>query len=122
VAAVTGAEALTGSTRMKAGTAQKLILNLLTTAAMVKMGKVYENLMVDVKATNVKLHNRAIRIVAQATGASQADCETALAATDWHCKSAILMVLLKIPADQAIKKLEEVDGHLRAALGGSGEK
>ena len=73
----------------------------------------------DVKATNVKLHNRAIRIVAQATGASQAECETALAATDRHCKSAILMILLKVPADQAIEKLKEVDGHLRAALGGS---
>jgi N-acetylmuramic acid 6-phosphate etherase len=119
IAAVTGAEPVTGSTRMKAGTAQKLVLNLLTTASMIKMGKVYGNLMVDVKATNVKLRNRAVRIVAQATGASNEDCEKALAQTDWQCKPAILMLILKIPADQAIDKLQQVDGQLRVAIGSS---
>ena len=119
IAAVTGAEPITGSTRMKAGTAQKLVLNLLTSSAMIKMGKVYENLMVDVRASNVKLHNRAIRIVGQATGASHADCEAALTAADWQCKTAILMLLLNIPADVAIKRLAEVGGHLRVAIGDS---
>lgn len=117
LAAVTGEEPLTGSTRMKAGTAQKLLLNLITTASMVKMGKVYENLMVDVRATNVKLRNRAIRIVQQATGASQENCEKALAEVDWHAKSAILMLLLNIPAPDAIKQLEHAGGHIRIALG-----
>jgi N-acetylmuramic acid 6-phosphate etherase len=117
IAAVTGAEPVTGSTRMKAGTAQKLVLNLLTTSAMVKMGKVYENLMVDVRASNVKLQNRAIRIVGQATGASHDDCEAALKAADWQCKTAILMLLLKIPAHVAVKRLADVDGHLRVAIG-----
>lgn len=117
IAAVTGPEPVTGSTRMKAGTAQKLVLNLLSTSTMIRMGKVYENLMVDVKATNVKLRNRAIRIVAQATGAAHADCESALSSTEWQCKPAILMILLKISAEQALKKLDEVDGHLRAAIG-----
>jgi N-acetylmuramic acid 6-phosphate etherase len=116
IAAVTGAEPVTGSTRMKAGTAQKLVLNLLTTSTMVKMGKVYENLMVDVKASNVKLHNRAIRIVGQATGASHADCEAALTAAEWSCKTAILMLLLNVSADAAEKKLAKVDGHLREAI------
>ena len=117
IAAVTGAEPVTGSTRMKAGTAQKLVLNLLTTASMIKMGKVYGNLMVDVKATNVKLRNRAIRIVSQATGATPAECESALAQTDWQCKPAILMLILKISSEQALKKLQSVDGHLREAIG-----
>ena len=119
IAAVTGAEPITGSTRMKAGTAQKLVLNLLTSSAMIKMGKVYGNLMVDVRASNVKLHNRAIRIVGQATGSSHADCEAALTAADWQCKTAILMLLLNIPADAAIRKLADVDGHLRVAIGES---
>jgi N-acetylmuramic acid 6-phosphate etherase len=117
IAAVTGAEPVTGSTRMKAGTAQKLVLNLLTTSAMIKMGKVYENLMVDVRASNVKLHNRAIRIVSQATGATHSDCEAALTSADWQCKTAILMLLLKISADEATKRLNEVSGHLRVAIG-----
>jgi N-acetylmuramic acid 6-phosphate etherase len=83
---------------------------------MVKMGKVYENLMVDVKASNLKLHNRAIRIVGQATGAPHADCEAALTAAEWSCKTAILMLLLNISADVAEKKLENVNGHLREAI------
>ena len=116
LAAITGEEPLTGSTRMKAGTAQKLLLNLITTASMVKMGKVFENLMVDVRATNVKLRNRAIRIVQQATGDSKDQCESALAEVNWHAKSAILMLLLKISAADAIEQLERAGGHIRLAL------
>lgn len=116
LAAVTGAEPITGSTRMKAGTAQKLLLNLISSAAMVKMGKVYENLMVDVRATNVKLRNRAIRIVQQATAAPEEACEKALIEVEWHAKAAILMLLLKISSQQAIKQLEEAGGHIRKAM------
>ncbi len=113
--AVTGAEPLTGSTRMKAGTAQKMMLNLISTAAMVKMGKVYENLMVDVKATNVKLRKRAIRIVQQATGAPSEQCENALSEVDWHAKTAIVMLLLKVSRSEAVEKLEQAGGHIRRA-------
>ncbi|MBY0358328.1 MAG: N-acetylmuramic acid 6-phosphate etherase [Candidatus Obscuribacterales bacterium] len=116
LAAVTGAEPITGSTRMKAGTAQKLLLNLISTASMVKIGKVYGNLMVDVKATNEKLRNRAIRIVQQATGAAEEACEKALTEAGWHAKAAIVMLLLGTPADEAIKQLEKNNGHIRHTL------
>ncbi len=114
--AVTGAEPLTGSTRLKAGTAQKMLLNLISTAAMVRMGKVYENLMVDVKATNVKLRKRAIRIVQQATDAPSDKCESALIEVDWHAKTAIVMLLLEISAVEAVEKLEKAGGHIRRAI------
>ncbi|MBX9671307.1 MAG: N-acetylmuramic acid 6-phosphate etherase [Candidatus Obscuribacterales bacterium] len=114
--AVTGAEPLTGSTRMKAGTAQKMLLNLISTAAMVRMGKVYENLMVDVKATNVKLRKRAIRIVEQATGSSSDKCESALIEVDWHAKTAIVMLLLNISKAEAEEKLHGAGGHIRRTL------
>jgi N-acetylmuramic acid 6-phosphate etherase len=120
LAAVTGAEPITGSTRMKAGTAQKLILNLLTTATMVKLGKVYENLMVDVKPTNVKLRNRAVRIVQQATGHSNEKCEHALSQVDWHAKAAIVMLLLNVSAQEAAAVLNRAGGHVRKALSLSG--
>ena len=116
LAAVTGAEPISGSTRMKAGTAQKLILNLLTTATMIKLGKVYENLMVDVKPTNVKLRNRAIRIVQQATGHSDEKCEHALSQVDWHAKAAIVMLLLNVSAQEAAAVLDRAGGHVRKAL------
>jgi N-acetylmuramic acid 6-phosphate etherase len=116
LAAVTGAEPITGSTRMKAGTAQKLILNLLTTATMVKLGKVYENLMVDVKPTNVKLRNRAVRIVQQATGLSDEKCQHALAQVDWHAKAAIVVLLLNVSAQEAAAVLNRAGGHVRKAL------
>lgn len=116
LAAVTGPEALTGSTRLKAGTAQKLILNLLTTATMVRLGKVYSNLMVDVKATNVKLRDRAERIVMAATGADREAATTALQACAWHCKTAIVMLSLGVDAREATARLEEAGGWVRAAL------
>ncbi|MEY4923240.1 MAG: N-acetylmuramic acid 6-phosphate etherase [Pseudomonadota bacterium] len=116
IAPVVGPEALTGSTRMKSGTAQKLVLNMLSTGAMVKLGKVYQNLMVDVKATNVKLIDRACRIVVEATGASRIDAEHALSQTEYDVKPAILMILKGIGADQARQSLQQHNGYLRAAL------
>jgi N-acetylmuramic acid 6-phosphate etherase len=116
LAAVTGPEALTGSTRLKAGTAQKLILNLLTTATMVRLGKVYGNLMVDVRATNVKLRDRAIRIVMAAADAPHADAEATLSQADWRCKTAIVMLKRHITAPEATRLLDASNGWVRAAL------
>lgn len=86
-----GPEVITGSTRMKSGTAQKMILNMLSTGVMVKLGKVYGNLMVDVKASNEKLRERCVRIVRQATGAEDAAARAALIETNYACKPAIVM-------------------------------
>lgn len=116
ISPVVGPEALTGSTRMKSGTAQKLVLNMLSTGAMVKLGKVYQNLMVDVKATNVKLIDRACRIVVEATGASRAEAENALSQTEFEVKPAILMILKGVSAEQARQDLQQHNGYLRAAL------
>ncbi|WP_042818938.1 N-acetylmuramic acid 6-phosphate etherase [Yersinia wautersii] len=116
ISPVVGPEALTGSTRMKSGTAQKLVLNMLSTGAMVKLGKVYQNLMVDVKATNVKLVDRACRIVVEATGVSRAEAEHALRQTDFEVKPAILMLLKGVSAEQARQDLLQHHGYLRAAL------
>jgi len=118
ISPVVGPEALTGSTRMKSGTAQKLVLNMISTGAMVKTGKVYQNLMVDVKATNVKLVDRACRIVMEATGAARTDAEAALAQTEFEVKPAILMLLSQISAEEAIQRLATHHGFLRAALAG----
>jgi len=118
ISPVVGPEALTGSTRLKSGTAQKLVLNMISTGAMVKNGKVYQNLMVDVKATNVKLVDRACRIVVEATGAERADAEAALSQTDFEVKPAILMILANISAQEAIQRLTAHHGFLRAALAG----
>jgi N-acetylmuramic acid 6-phosphate etherase len=118
ISPVVGPEALTGSTRLKSGTAQKLVLNMISTGAMVKIGKVYQNLMVDVKATNVKLVDRACRIVVEATGAARSDAEAALSQTDFEVKPAILMILANISAQEAIQRLTAHHGFLRAALAG----
>jgi|SRR5579871_1989654 len=114
--AVTGPEALTGSTRLKAGTAQKLILNLLTTATMVRLGKVYGNLMVDLRATNVKLRDRAARIVMAAADVDRAQAESALAQCDWRCKTAIVMLRLNLSAAEADRRLEAANGWVRAVV------
>ncbi|OWF78790.1 N-acetylmuramic acid 6-phosphate etherase [Yersinia rohdei] len=116
ISPVVGPEALTGSTRMKSGTAQKLVLNMLSTGAMVKLGKVYQNLMVDVKATNVKLVDRACRIVVEATGASRVEAENALSQTEFEVKPAILMILKGVSAERARQDLLQHHGYLRAAL------
>ncbi|BBI92517.1 N-acetylmuramic acid 6-phosphate etherase [Serratia symbiotica str. Tucson] len=116
ISPVVGPEALTGSTRLKSGNAQKLVLNMLSTGAMVKLGKVYQNLMVDVKATNIKLVDRACRIVVEATGAQPSQAEAALAQTDFEVKPAILMILAGLSAVEAVQRLQRHGGYLRAAL------
>ncbi|MFH8661097.1 N-acetylmuramic acid 6-phosphate etherase [Streptomyces afghaniensis] len=113
---VVGPELLTGSTRLKAGTAQKLVLNMLSTITMIRLGKTYGNLMVDVRASNDKLRARSHRIVALATGAGDEEIERALAATDGEVKNAILTILADVDGPTAARLLEESDGHLRAAL------
>ncbi len=114
---VVGAEVITGSSRMKAGTAQKLVLNMLTTGAMIRTGKVFGNLMVDVEATNAKLIQRQTNIVMQATDCDAAQAEEALSACDRHCKTAILMILAGLDAEQAKKQLANHNGFIRSALG-----
>ncbi|WP_340641862.1 N-acetylmuramic acid 6-phosphate etherase [Photobacterium damselae] len=114
---VVGAEVVTGSSRMKAGTAQKLVLNMLTTGAMIRTGQVFGNLMVDVEATNAKLIQRQTNIVMQATDCDVAQAEEALSACDRHCKTAILMILAGLDAEQAKKQLANHNGFIRSALG-----
>lgn len=116
ISPVVGPEVLTGSTRMKCGTAQKLVLNMISTGAMVKIGKVYENLMVDVKATNIKLVNRACRIVVEATGCDMALAEETLQQTGFEVKPAILMILTCMDAKHATQALAQHKGFLRQAL------
>ncbi|MFF8290878.1 N-acetylmuramic acid 6-phosphate etherase [Streptomyces sp. NPDC016309] len=113
---VVGPELLTGSTRLKAGTAQKLVLNMISTITMIRLGKTYGNLMVDVRASNDKLRARSRRIVALATGAPDTAVEAALAATDGEVKPAILTLLAGVDAETATALLTKTDGHLRAAL------
>ncbi|ADU67656.1 N-acetylmuramic acid 6-phosphate etherase [Pantoea sp. At-9b] len=113
---VVGPEVVTGSSRMKAGTAQKLVLNMLTTGAMIRSGKVYGNLMVDVEATNQKLVQRQINIVKQATECDDATAQQALAACQGHCKTAIVMVLAGLQAEEAQALLRHNNGFIRQAL------
>ena len=111
-----GPEALTGSSRLKSGTAQKMVLNMLTTAAMIRLGKCYQNLMVDVQATNQKLKARAIRIVMQATDCDQTAAEQTLYITNGNAKLAIMMLLSGLDKDQAEAVLEQNKGRLQDAL------
>ncbi|MFI1048399.1 N-acetylmuramic acid 6-phosphate etherase [Streptomyces griseoruber] len=113
---VVGPELLTGSTRLKAGTAQKLVLNMVSTITMIRLGKTYGNLMVDVRASNDKLRARSRHIVALATGAGDREVEAALAATGGEVKHAILVLLAGVDGAAATRLLEESGGHLRAAL------
>ncbi|WP_367322288.1 N-acetylmuramic acid 6-phosphate etherase [Streptomyces sp. HUAS ZL42] len=113
---VVGPELITGSTRLKAGTAQKLVLNMLSTITMIRLGKTYGNLMVDVRAANDKLRARSRRIVALATGAGDEEIEAALAATDGEVKHAILILLAGVDGPTAARLLQESGGRLRAAL------
>lgn len=117
---VVGPELLTGSTRLKAGTAQKLVLNMISTITMIRLGKTYGNLMVDVRASNEKLRARSRRIVALATGADDREIEEALAATGGEVKHAILAILAGVDGPTAARLLEESDGRLRAALAAGG--
>lgn len=117
---VVGPEVVTGSSRMKAGTAQKLVLNMLTTGAMIRSGKVYGNLMVDVEATNQKLVQRQINIVKQATDCDDATAQQALNACHGHCKTAIVMVLAGLDASEAKALLKQNSGFIRNALRDAG--
>lgn len=113
---VVGAEVLTGSSRMKSGTAQKLVLNMLTTASMILIGKCYQNLMVDVQASNQKLVARAIRIVMQATKCSREAAENTLALAENNAKLAIMMILADLDKDRAEQLLMQHQGKLQQAL------
>ncbi|MGM0777503.1 MAG: N-acetylmuramic acid 6-phosphate etherase [Bacillota bacterium] len=115
IAPITGPEVVTGSTRMKAGTAQKLVLNMLTTASMIKLGKVYGNLMVDVQMTNEKLFKRAENIVKMATGASDEEARAALKEQNYHTKAAILQILTGLKGEEAAELLKKHNGYLREA-------
>lgn len=116
IAPVVGPEVLTGSTRMKSGTAQKLVLNMLSTATMVKLGKAYQNLMVDVNASNAKLKARAIRIVMLATDCDEETAKAALSQTDYHAKTAIVMLLTQCSASDAAMRLAQHQGYIRDAI------
>jgi N-acetylmuramic acid 6-phosphate etherase len=112
----TGPEVLAGSTRLKSGTAQKLVLNMISTITMVRLGKTFGNLMVDVHVTNGKLRDRAIRIIESATGASHVQAEKALEESGYKAKIAILMILLNIDAPTAKNRLESSFDRIRQAL------
>nr|WP_257585866.1 MULTISPECIES: N-acetylmuramic acid 6-phosphate etherase [unclassified Streptomyces] len=113
----TGPEILTGSTRLKAGTAEKMVCNMLSTASMVRLGKVYGNLMVDVRAGNDKLVDRARRMVVQATGADSGTAAEALRAAGGHAKTAVAMLLAHCTAEEAVRRLDQARGDTRAAVG-----
>ncbi len=116
IAPVVGPEILAGSTRLKSGTAQKMVLNMISTGAMIEIGKTYGNLMVDVQATNRKLQARAVRIVRQVTGASADRAEAALAAAGGSAKVAIVTLQTGVTPDEARQRLAHTGGFLRRAL------
>ena len=113
-----GAEVLTGSSRLKSGTAQKLVLNMISTASMILLGKCYENLMVDVQASNEKLKARAVRIVMQATECDETIAEQTLTIAEQNAKLAIMILLSGLEKDEAQALLEKEKGRLRKALAG----
>lgn len=111
-----GPEVLMGSTRMKSGTAQKMVLNMLTTTAMIRIGKVYENMMIDLQLTNEKLVERSRRIVMMATGVDYEEASTTLDRSQGHVKTALVMILKGVSVKEASDLLKEARGHVRAAL------
>jgi N-acetylmuramic acid 6-phosphate etherase len=113
-----GPEVVTGSTRMKSGTAQKLVLNMLSTASMIRIGKVYKNLMVDLRPVNQKLILRSIRLIREVTGCPQEQAETAFRLSGKNPKTAIVMVLLGADREGAETLLQEAGGHISALAGG----
>ncbi len=116
IAPTPGPEVITGSTRMKSGTAQKMVLNMLSTGVMIKLGKVYGNLMVDVKATNDKLVERTKNIVSTATGVSQEIATKYLEKTEYSAKHAILMILCEIDYETSLKVIAKFDGNISSAV------
>ncbi len=111
-----GPEVIMGSTRMKSGTAQKLVLNMLTTASMIRLGKVYENMMIDLQMTNKKLVERSKRIVMMITGLSYEDAEDYLEKAGGHVKTALVMIKAKVDADEARRRLNKAEGFVRKAI------
>lgn len=111
-----GAEVVMGSTRMKSGTAQKLVLNMLTTTAFVRLGKTYENMMIDLQQTNKKLVERSKRIVMMITGVSYDEATKYLEAAKGHVKTALVMILAEANFDEAIERLKKADGFVRKAI------
>ncbi len=116
IEAVPGPEVISGSTRMKAGTVQKLILNMITTTSMIKLGKVYRNLMVDLHISNRKLRERAINIIKMATGADDDTAREALKNSDNNVKAALVMIKNRVDYQQALKQLDDADGYVRLAI------
>ncbi|WP_106767854.1 N-acetylmuramic acid 6-phosphate etherase [Paenibacillus faecalis] len=116
IAPVVGPEVIMGSTRLKAGTAQKLVLNMLSTCTMVKLGKTYNNLMVDLKASNIKLYDRSIRIIKAATGVDDKTAISYLESASMSSKLAIMMIKSGLDAEKAEKALNESDGSLKKAF------
>lgn len=111
-----GPEVVMGSTRMKSGTAQKLVLNMLTTTTMVRLGKTYENMMIDLQMTNKKLVERAKKIVMTITGVDYKEATKYLESSNYHVKSALVMILAEISFEEAKEKLEKADGFVRRAI------
>lgn len=120
IAPIVGPEALAGSTRLKSGTSQKLVLNMISTGAMMEIGKTYGNLMVDVQATNAKLRARALRIIQQVTGVEEGEAEAALGQAEGSAKIAIVILMTGDTPDAARSRLDRSGGFLRRALSPSG--
>jgi len=116
ICAEVGPEVIAGSSRLKAGTAQKMILNMLTTGSMIKIGKTYENFMIDLKAVNEKLKDRAIRIVSQISGVTHSEALASLLKCDWEIKTAIIMIMLKLDTENARLELKKHGGVLRRLI------
>ena len=116
IAPLVGPEVISGSTRMKSGTAQKMVLNMLTTCSMIKLGKVYGNLMVDLKASNKKLRDRALRLIIHATGLTPAEAEIYLEGAGGHVKLAILMAKRGLDRAAAQTLLDRCEGRLAQAI------
>ena len=116
IAPVVGPEIITGSTRLKAGTATKLVLNMLTTVSMIQIGKVHNNLMVDIQASNAKLVDRGARIIMEVAGTDYATAQTALERADGSAKTAIIMLVKGVNRREAVALLERNDGFLRRVL------
>ena len=120
IAPIVGPEVVTGSTRMKAGTAQKLVLNMLSTASMIRLGKTYHNFMVDLKTTNEKLMARGTRMLMEITGVTQEKAEETLSLANHRVKTAIYMILADVDPDMAEQQLADAEGFLRKALQNAG--
>jgi N-acetylmuramic acid 6-phosphate etherase len=112
-----GPEVISGSTRLKSGTAQKMILNMLSSGVMIRLGKTYGNLMIDLRPTNAKLRVRAVRLLRQASGVDEATARRLLEETGWAVKTAVVMAHLGCPADEARQRLEAAGGFARAVIG-----